>query len=187
MVSTGFRRFSRSLCTAAFLGAWGLVALAFMGSTAHAGIRLIEAGIVCPRPTEGELVQAPGTEAGVIRKIKGSLFFDLNGRTVPTLDELSFGFRTGLKPGTPPQDVTIVVTHPPMGPRGIEREEWSDVLMPGVNNLNLFTFEHDYEKVPGDWTFAIEVDGQPVVSVAFQVTDTGGDGSVEETCFQFLS
>ncbi len=102
------------------------------------------------------------------------------------MDLLSFGFRTELKPGTPPLDVTVVVTHPPMGERGVEREEWLDVIQPGTTSLNLFTFELDYEKVPGDWAFSIEVDGAPVVTVPFTVTETDGRGAVEQTCFQFL-
>ncbi|WP_179381544.1 DUF3859 domain-containing protein [Jannaschia marina] len=154
---------------------------------AAAQVRLVEAGIICPRPTDGELIDAPGTESGFIRRIEQGLAFDLPDRTVPTLDQLSFGFRTALKPGTPEMDVTVVVTHPPMGERGIEREEWTDTLTPGTTNLNLFTFEYDYEKVLGPWTFSIEVAGEPVVTVPFEVTETENQGRVEQACFQFLS
>lgn len=152
-----------------------------------AQVRLVDAGIICPRKSTGELVAAPGTEAGHIRRIIEGLTFDLPDRIVPTMDSLSFGFRTSLKPGTPTQDVTVVVTHPPMGERGVEREEWTDVIEPGSESLNLFTFELDYEKVPGPWEFSIEIDGIPQVSVPFTVTETGGQGRVEQACFQFLS
>ncbi|CTQ31943.1 DUF3859 domain-containing protein [Jannaschia rubra] len=154
---------------------------------AAAQVRLVGAGIVCPRESRGELVPAPGTEAGHIRRIEEGLIFDLPDRIVPTMDDLSFGFRTALKPGTPTQTVTVVVTHPPMGPRGVEREEWTDVIEPGTQSLNLFTFEEDYEKVPGPWTFAIELDGVPLVEVPFEVTEADGRGRIEQVCFQFLS
>lgn len=154
---------------------------------AAAQVRLVEAGIVCPRETSGELVEAPGTEAGVIRRIEQETTFDLSEQIVPTMTDLSFGFRTALKPGARAMGVTVVITHPPMGPRRVTREEWEDRIEAGADNLNLFTFEHDYEKVPGLWTFSIEVDGAPVVSVPFEVTAGDGRGRVEQACFQFLS
>ncbi|CTQ50064.1 DUF3859 domain-containing protein [Jannaschia donghaensis] len=152
-----------------------------------AQVRLVDAGIICPRPTDGALVDAPGTESGFIRQIEAGLTFDLPDRTVPTLDQLGFGFRTELKPGASETDVTVVVTHPPMGDRGVEREEWRDTIVPGTTNMNLFTFELEYEKVPGPWTFSIEIDGTPVVTVPFEVTETENQGRVERACFQFLS
>lgn len=163
------------------------VAAGLCAVPAAAQVRLVEAGIVCPRQTTGVLVEAPGTEAGVIRQIEERTAFDLPDRTVPTMTDLSFGFRTALKPGAPPQAVTVVVAHPPMGPRGVEREEWDSSLQPGSDILNLFTFERDYEKVTGRWTFSIEIDGNPVVTVPFDVTEEDGRGRVEQACFQFLS
>ena len=161
--------------------------LVLWGGATDAQVRLVEAGIICPRISTGELVEAPGTEAGVIRRIEEGTGFDLFDRIVPTMDNLSFGFRTALKDGAPAQPVTIVVTHPPMGDRAVTREEWPDTLQPGTTNLNLFTFEHDYEKVVGDWTFAIEIDGRTVVSVGFTVTADGGRGPVEQACLQLMS
>ncbi len=163
-----------------------LVVAASPGDVA-ADVRLVEAGIICPRESSGELVPAPRTEAGHIRLIDESLGFDLLSRTVPTMDGLSFGFRTELEPGVDLRDVTVVVTHPPMGAAEVVREEWDDVLAANDASLNLFTFEEAYEKVPGIWTFAIEVDGQPVVTVPFEVTKTDGRNEVERACFQFLS
>ncbi|MEM7490744.1 MAG: DUF3859 domain-containing protein [Pseudomonadota bacterium] len=164
----------------------GLVCL-MLTHEASAQVRLIEAGIVCPRETSGELVPAPNTESGVIRQIDRETSFDLNAREVPTIDLLSFGFRTTLKDGVGPQEVAIVVTHPPMGERAVTRQEWVDVLAPGETNLNLFTFEEEYEKVPGPWAFSVEVDGEAVVTVPFMVVADGGRSAVEATCFQFMS
>ena len=158
-----------------------------LASPVAAQVHLVEAGIICPRESDGLLVEAPGTESGVIRRIEAGLAFDLPDRTVPTLDQLSFGFRSALDAGEPETEVTIVVTHPPMGDRGVEREEWTDVLSPGAANLNLFTFEEDYEKVVGPWTFAVEIDGATVLSVPFEVAQGENVAAVEQACFQFLS
>jgi hypothetical protein len=175
-----------------YRGRIGLAAgLAFLiagAGEAAAQVRLVEAGIVCPRVTTGELVPAPGTEAGTIRRIDQETSFDLSVRSVPMMDDLSFGIRTALDRADPePRAVTIVVTHPPMGPRGIERQEWEDVLVPGMDSLNLFTFEFPYEKVPGLWVFSVEVEGEPVVAVPFQVGGPDARAPVETVCFRFLS
>lgn len=158
-----------------------------VASGAEAQVRLVEAGIVCPREPSGALVEAPGTEAGVLRQVEEGLAFDVLSRTVPMIDDLAFGVRVELKAGTPPLSAVVVVTHPPMGPRGVTREEWPDALLPGGQSVNLFTFEQDYEKVPGRWTFGLEVEGEPVVTVAFDVLAEGGQGPVEQVCFTFLS
>ena len=164
-----------------------LLALCLAPTAAPAHVRLVEAGIVCPREARGALVEAPGTEAGVIRQIEEATAFDLFETTVPTVTNLSFGLRVALEPGEPSRDVTIVVTHPPMGTRAVVRQAWDDVILAGSESINLFTFEHDYEKVVGRWTFGVEVDGAPVVEVPFDVSEADGRGAVEAACFQFLS
>ena len=164
-----------------------IVSAALAAGGAEAQVRLVEAGIICPRPVTGELIDAPGTEAGHIRRIDEETAFDLLERTVPVMDEISFGLRIALKPGLPTQAVTMVVTHPPMGSRAVVRQEWDDLLLPGSDSLNLFTFEMPHEKVPGPWIFSVEVDGRAVVQVPFEITESDGRGAVEETCFQFLS
>ncbi|PWJ20974.1 DUF3859 domain-containing protein [Jannaschia seohaensis] len=165
-----------------------LLALPFLlASPAAAQVQLLEAGIVCPRTTKGELIEAPDTEVGAIRLIEGGVVFDLNARTVPTMSNLSFGFRIGLKESAPAQDVTIVVTHPPMGDRGVTRQSWGKSLLPGEAGLSIFTFEYDYEKVPGPWTFGVEIEGETAIEVPFQVTEEGGRGPVEAACFRFMS
>lgn len=168
-------------------GAFTLLLAIFVTYDASAQVRLVEAGIVCPRPVEGELADAPNTEAGHIRRITDITTFDLLDRTVPALTDLSFGFRIELAPGLPDQAITVVIEHPPLGPRRVTRQEWEDTILRNGRSLNLFTFEFDYEKVPGPWTFSIEIDDAPVVSVAFEVVTDGGSGRVEQTCFQFLS
>jgi hypothetical protein len=161
--------------------------LALLALPAAAQVRLIEAGIICPRIVTGELVEAPGTESGNIRMIEQTLAFDLDARAVPTITNLSFGLRFALEPGEPAQDVTIVVTHPPMGERAVTRQSWPDTLVPGEQNMNLFTFEHEHEKVAGPWTFAVEIDGERVLEVPFEVAGPDARGPVEQACFQFMS
>ena len=158
-----------------------------LAAPAAAQVRLVETGIVCPRIVTGEMRPAPDTEFGEIRQIDQPVIFDLDARTVPTMTNLGFGFRIGLEAGQPARDVTIVVTHPPMGPRAVTRQSWSDRLEPGEDSVDLFTFEEDYEKVPGRWTFSVEIDGSVVVEAPFDVVAEGGHGPVEDACFQFMS
>ncbi len=163
------------------------LALAALAAPAGAQVRLVEAGIVCPREPTGAFEDAPGTEAGAIRRIEEAVVFDLPDRNVPTITNLSFGLRAALDPGAEATDVTIVVEHPPMGERDVTRQEWDDTILPGGGSISLFTFEEAYEKVPGPWRFSIEAGGATLVEVAFEVTAEDGRGAVERACFQFLS
>jgi hypothetical protein len=164
-----------------------LAALLTSPPPAAAQVRLIEAGVVCPREPEGELLPAPGTEMGAIRQIDRPITFDLPAREVPTIPLLSFGFRAALEAGAGPLDVDIVIEHPPLGEGRVTRQVWSDTLWPGEVSTNLFTFEFDHEMVPGDWTFAIETGGARLLSVPFTVVPARASGPVEDACFQFTA
>jgi hypothetical protein len=153
----------------------------------QAQVTLLDAGVVCPRPVRGELIPAPGMEAGVIRIHEEEVGFDTATRRVPLIDLLSFGFRAALDPGQPLQQVTVVITHPPMGDRAMTRQEWQTVIGPGQTKMSLFTFEVPHEKVPGPWTFAIEREGDPLLEVPFDVVVADPGGAVESACFQFMS
>jgi hypothetical protein len=162
-----------------------LLAAALLAGPASAQVALVEAGIVCPREVTGALREAPGTEAGVIRDLDQATEFDLTTRVVPTMPDISFGFRVGATGGAG-EVVSIVVTHPPMGERGVTRQEWTTVLAPGTTALNLFTFEEAYEMVPGPWAFAVEAGGERMAEARFEVTEAPVP-TVEAMCLAVFS
>ena len=165
-----------------------LLALLLAPWPAAAKVRLLEAGIVCPAPkAEGARREAPDTETGFIDVIEQGLTFDLPDRAVPLMPDLGFGVRVALKDGEPDTRLTIVVEHPPTGAAGVERESWTQWVTGGETSLNLFSFDHAYEMVPGTWTFSIEVEGERLVSVPFEIGVPGAARRVEEVCLGNLA
>lgn len=161
---------------------FGSALLCVLAFPAGAQLRLVEAGIVCPEERSGEMAPAPLTEQGEIRLIDQDITFDLPDRTVPAIEDLSFGLRVDLPPGAAPVSGLMRVTHPPMGPRDVVEQLWPLSIEPGGDALNLFTFELPHEFVQGDWRFAVVVDGEEAVGVDFRVGPPGSNPRVDQVC-----
>ncbi len=162
-------RLTAAIHSAAILSAAILSGTAF-ALPATAQVRLLETGIICPDAREGTLAPAPGTIAGHIRRLEG-ITFDIPGRTVPLVPGLSFGMRIAVKSDTD-LAVRMVTRHPPMGPEG-RTEQTHDLVLPANGTyVRAYAFEFDYEMLPGLWALSVEVDGQPVITVPFEVTAT---------------
>ena len=167
-------RLRSTLRSAALLGA---------AMPAAAQVRLLEAGIVCPRVQEGETRPAPGTQAGYVRMVPG-LSFDMPGRTVPLVPDLAFGIRLELKADAP-LEVTMVTRHPPMGPDGVTEQRHQTTLPAGDSYVRSYSFDFDYEMLPGTWEMGVELDGRTLVSVPFTVT-RADDRRVTDICAPVL-
>ena len=166
------------------LGSCAVAVLAAAATSADAKVRLLEAGIVCPEPRDGAARRAaPDTEIGHIDILERDVGFDLLDRQVPAMRDLAFGLRVALKAGQPETALTIVLEHPPLGDRAVTRQSWVQWVAGGEDTINLFTFDFPYEMVEGDWAFSIEVEGQRVVSVPFDVGPPGSNPRVDEVCF----
>ena len=152
---------------------------------AHARqVRLIEAGIDCPSDDAIDREAAPDTAAGFVDIVE-NLELDAIGRVVPMRLGYGMGISTQLKQGLPAQ-VTMVTTHPPMGPEGITRQTYTATLQPDRPHLRVYRFDFDYELLPGTWTLGVEVGGEMVVEVPFQVVD-GPVPGLEDLCARALS
>ena len=161
--------------------------LACAAPAAQAKVRLVEAGIVCPEVREGERRPEPDTESGFIETIEEEVVFDLPDRRVPLMRDLSFGFRVALKDGEPATALTIVVEHPPFGARSVSRESWTHLVEPGGTSTNIFSFDERYEMVEGRWRFAVELEGERVVDVPFDVGAPGAAERVNAVCLTALN
>ena len=165
-----------------------LILTVLAAAPAAAQVRLVEAGIVCPEIRErAERRPAPDTEAGHVDTLAGEVEFDLPDRAVPLIRHLSFGFRVALDADRPETPLTVVVEHPPFGERQVSRESWVQWVGPGETTMNLFTFDESYEMVAGPWTFAIELDGERLVEVAFEAGVPGAAERVDAVCLSMLS
>ncbi|WP_425101693.1 DUF3859 domain-containing protein [Tropicibacter sp. S64] len=156
-------------------------ALLLLASPA-AAIELVDFGVICDIEI-GEPRAAPLTESGVINSIDQTRTFDVYTSGVPAHLGLSFGVRVLLPEGETSTGTRMTVTHGPMGPRGVTTESWSAPLVPGMANLNLFTFEKDYEMVQGTWTFTVIDDRGKHLEQSFEVLPAGSVPQVQKACF----
>lgn len=151
-------------------------------SFARAPVVMIDHGVICQTTPEGQR-PAPDTLIGAINLIGQSQDMDVTTRVVPARIGISFGVKFLLAPGAGDQDLRVVVSHPPMGEAGMERESWTATARDSGPSLNLFSFEFPYELVQGDWSFAIERDGERLMEQHFTVVPPNAAPGVLAVCF----
>lgn len=162
-----------------------ILSLLLLAAGPASAIELVGFGVICEIEI-GTPREAPLTESGVINSIDQERAIDVATRAVPAHIGLSFGLRVLLPEGQTSTNTRMSVTHPPMGPRGVTTESWTAPLTPGAPNLNLFTFEKDYEMVQGTWTFAVLDDAGKQLEISFEVLPPGSVPQVQDACFDPL-
>ena len=160
----------------------GTVASADVGAFANPPMMLESFGVICEVELHGSR-PAPETMSGLLNLIDQDRAIDVKTVQVPADKGLSFGIRATLTRGAAVPEVTVVVTHPPMGPEGVTVERWSASMNYGEPTLNLFTFEKEYELVQGNWMFQLEHDGRVLLQQPFEVTAPGTVPAVQQACF----
>lgn len=160
----------------------GGAALANVGGFDEPPVVMESHGVLCDIELQGSR-PAPGTMSGKLNLIDQNRPIDVETAQVPAEIGLSFGVRAALTAGAVAPEVTIVVTHPPMGPDGVTVERWSAPMNSGEASLNLFTFENDYELVQGAWMFQIEYSGEVLLQQPFEITAPGTVPAVQKACF----
>lgn len=165
----------------AFLSS-GTAALAEVGAFVEPPLVLDSFGVICEVELQGTR-PAPETLSGQLNLIDQNRTIDVESVQVPAEIGLSFGIRATLSPGAAVPEVTVIVTHPPMGPNGVTVERWTAAMNFGETALNLFTFENDYELVEGAWMFQLEHDGRTLLQQPFEVTAPGSVPAVQKACF----
>lgn len=160
----------------------GQPALAEVGAFASPPVTLEGFGVICEVQLQGTR-PAPDTLSGLLNLVDQDRPIDVETLQVPAELGLSFGIRSSLTAGSAVPEVTVVVTHPPMGPNGVTVERWPTPMNFGETSLNLFTFEHEYELAEGAWMFQLERDGEVLLQQPFQVTAPGTVPAVQQACF----
>lgn len=137
------------------------------GDIITSAIADLQAGVICA-PEVIDHVPAPDTVAGVQNVIEGDPPFVTNGRTVPAVIGIGFAIKAQAA-GQDLPEVTIVVTHPPMGPDGVTRESYQTSIRADRLSLTAWQFEHEYELVTGPWTVSAWAGDRLVYAVTFDV------------------
>ncbi len=115
-----------------------------------------------------DVVEAPGTAAGVVNMIETPEFFAAT-TLVPAELDLGFGVLVLMAPGAVMDPVEITITHPPYPDSGIEVEHWNTSLDDVNPGLVGFSFDSAVELLPGDWVIEGAHKGETQFRITFTV------------------
>ncbi len=131
-------------------------------------IASLESGIICPPPTVGETA-APGTLAGTTHLIDEDPPFVSQSNLVPAVIGIGFGVKSMTADLLGIQDVTVTVTHPPMGNTGVTTQSFQTRIDGTEPSLTFYQFDFAYELVEGPWELQAAKDGEVLYSSRFTV------------------
>lgn len=126
-----------------------------------------EAGIVCAQEVIAN-EPAPDTIAGFTNVIEDVPAFVSTGRLVPGVLGVGFGVKTAAARDDIFLDLTVTVTHPPMGPDGVTEQSFPGRLG-GEVGISFYELEFPYEVVTGEWTFTARTPKAVIWSASFTV------------------
>ncbi|SHF19849.1 protein of unknown function [Loktanella atrilutea] len=131
-------------------------------------IAQLETGVICPPPSVGES-PAPGTLAGSTHLIEDEPPFVSSSSRVPAVIGIGFGTKSMTADLFGLQDVTMTVTHPPMGKDGITSQTFQTRIDGTEPSLTFYQFDYTYELVQGPWQMEASKDGEVLFRTEFEV------------------
>jgi hypothetical protein len=137
-------------------------------------------GVICS-PEVVETQPAPDTIAGVSNVIAEDPPFVSEGRRVPAVIGVGFA----VKARTVREDLfglTVIVTHPPMGPEGVTRQSFVTDIGSADLSLIAWQFEYNYELVTGPWTISVSDGTEKLYTVGFDVVPPDMVPELAATC-----
>jgi hypothetical protein len=161
-----------------------LICLALPAATSaqdHPAIALLQAGVLCGPEVVGS-APAPDTIAGETHIVADQPAFIAETLTVPAVLGIGFGLRAQASDPDGLPDVTIIVTHPPMGPDGITRQSYQSAISGISPSMSFYQFDAAYELVTGRWTFAAEQGGELLFTVSFDVVPPAALPGLASVC-----
>jgi hypothetical protein len=139
-----------------------------------------EAGVFCAPPTAGTN-PAPDTVAGTTHIVDVTPEFLSNSRQVPAVIGLGFGVLAKAKRDDL-RDVTMIVTHPPMGPDGVTRQSFMTSITADIASMTYYQFDRESELLPGVWTLEAVHEGETVYRARFTVVPPEALPAVAAAC-----
>lgn len=146
----------------------GLAAPATAQVAKSAEVQSIQAGVVCPPESVGYR-EAPGTITGRAYVIDETPDFVAETHIVPAVIGVGFGVMLHGVPELSTEVVTVILRHPPMGPNGVTRQEYSSAISGAAPTFSFFQFDYPYELVQGRWSFEARKGDQLLYRAFFQV------------------
>ncbi|MCF7698186.1 DUF3859 domain-containing protein [Loktanella sp. M215] len=157
-------------------------ALVAQGATMTSpAIASLETGVICPPPSVGES-EAPGTLAGTTHLIEEEPPFVSKSNGVPAVIGIGFGAKSMTADLFGLQDVTMTVTHPPMGKDGITSQTFQTRIDGTEPSLTFYQFDFAYELVQGEWQMEASKDGDILFRTTFEVVAPGTVPELARIC-----
>jgi hypothetical protein len=134
--------------------------------------------------------------SGVVTNLLENLCHVATTETVPLRPGVHFGFRYRVDGPTEGElvDLTLAVTFPkalkpPSGP-AVRRHERNALLAVGAVSYTGYSFDQDWEFVPGRWTLEVLERDRKLAGVSFTVVDRDGPAPASpgtSSCFKISS
>ncbi|MGE5150396.1 MAG: DUF3859 domain-containing protein [Rhodospirillaceae bacterium] len=152
-----------------------LLALAEPATAREVGVTIIEHGLYT-----AEVVGEQRDASGVVTDLLANLCHVATTDTVPMRPRVHFGFRyrvEGTEVGSP-VDLTLAVTfpeavHPPAG-LPLRRHLRHSPVPVGAVSYTGYSFDRDWEFVPGVWTLEVLQGERKLAALSFTVVDQAG-------------
>lgn len=147
--------------------------LAQPAAAREVGITILEHGLYT-----AEVVGQQHDSSGVVTDLLANLCHVATTSTVPMRPRVHFGFRyriDGPNVGTP-VDLTLAVifpgaVHPPAALGPLKRHQHQSVLPIGAVSYTGYSFDLDWEFVPGVWTLEVLQGERELAALSFTVVD----------------
>lgn len=150
-------------------------------AAAQDAIASLRVGVVCGPPVIGSS-PAPDTIAGSTHLIAETPPFIAEITQVPAVIGIGFGVMAQALDPEGLSDVTMIVTHPPMGVAGVTQQSYQSWISGTEPSPTFYQFDEDYERVTGTWTFTAVLDYAELFSVAFDVVPPQALPGLAEAC-----
>lgn len=131
-------------------------------------IASLRSGVVCDPETAG-LSEAPDTISGTTHVLAEDPPFVSESNRVPAVLGIGFGVKSMSTEVTGLSDVTLRVTHPPMGADGTTAQSFQTSISGTRESLAFYQFDYAYEMVPGPWVMTAEQAGVVLFETRFEV------------------
>lgn len=133
------------------------------------GAARLEYGYLCT-PSATSAQDADDTASGTITEFDFHPEIKFHRTQIPAILGVSFGAHIQPKPDYA-GSVTIVVTHPPLGSKGLTRESWPAEL-PSDQYLYVgYGLSETWELVTGAWSMSAISQGREIFRIAFDLVD----------------
>lgn len=131
-------------------------------------IASIETGVICPPESTGTR-PAPDTVAGITNVVAEEPPFVSTVNKVPAVMGIGFGAKAMSESTFGIDNVTMTITHPPMGPQKTTQQSFLTSISGTDTSITFYQFDFDYELLPGTWTMTATDGEQVLYSTSFEV------------------